>query len=225
MDPNHKLWNEQQPDLRRALAYSGNHDEAIELFLTQHPMLHAAEMSGMGMRSFEDEIWEGLDDKSARCLPSKLKHPIVWCFWHLTRCEDITMNLLVAGTPQSLLQDGWFKRVRVPARDTGNAMGATEIADFSARIDIPALRAYRLSVGRRTREIIQTLQPGEFKRKTDPARLQRVLTEGAVFPSEQWLIDYWGGLTGAGLLLMPPTRHNLVHLNEALKIKQKFIPK
>jgi hypothetical protein len=35
------------------------------------------------------------------------------------------------------------------------------------------------------------------------------------------VIGYWGGLTGAGLLLMPPTRHNLVHLNEMLKIKAK----
>jgi hypothetical protein len=131
------------------------------------------------------------------------------------------MNMLVAGTPQLLVDGGWFERMKAPARDTGNAMSAVEIADFNARIDIPALRAYRLAVGRRTRAIVKKLRPGDFKRKTDPARLARVQAEGAVLPSEQWLAGYWGGLTVAGLLLMPPTRHSLVHLNEALKIKQE----
>jgi hypothetical protein len=35
--------------------------------------------------------------------------------------------------------------------------------------------------------------------------------------------EYWGGLTLAGLLLMPPTRHNLIHLNECVKIKKKVL--
>jgi hypothetical protein len=35
------------------------------------------------------------------------------------------------------------------------------------------------------------------------------------------LLDYWGRRTIAGLLLMPATRHNIVHLNEAARIKQK----
>jgi hypothetical protein len=139
---------------------------------------------------------------------------------HLTRCEDVAMNMLVAGTPQLLLTDGWLERMRVTVCDTGNAMEADEIANFSAQIDIPALRAYRQTVGNRTREIVEGLQPGDFKRKTDPARLGQGIVEGAVLASQQWLIDYWGGLTVAGLLLMHPTRHNLVHLNEALKIKR-----
>jgi hypothetical protein len=36
------------------------------------------------------------------------------------------------------------------------------------------------------------------------------------------VLDYWGGFTVAGLLLMPPTRHNFIHLNEILRIRQKF---
>jgi hypothetical protein len=60
-----------------------------------------------------------------------------------------------------------------------------------------------------------------LKQKVDPARLQLVLSGGTVAADAQWLIDYWGGLTYAGLLLMPPTRHLLVHLNEAAKLKQK----
>jgi hypothetical protein len=36
------------------------------------------------------------------------------------------------------------------------------------------------------------------------------------------LSDYWSKKTIAGLLLMPPTRHNFVHLNEAARIRQKL---
>jgi hypothetical protein len=32
----------------------------------------------------------------------------------------------------------------------------------------------------------------------------------------------WSKRTVAGLLPMPPTRHNFLHLNEALRIKQKL---
>jgi hypothetical protein len=36
----------------------------------------------------------------------------------------------------------------------------------------------------------------------------------------QKAIDLWSRRTIAGLLLMPPTRHNFLHLNDALRIKQ-----
>ncbi len=84
-----------------------------------------------------------------------------------------------------------------------------------------ALREYRAAVGKRTREAVQALQPGDLRRKAQPERLQRLLDEGAVVPESRYLIDYWGGLTLAGLLLMPPTRHCFVHLNEALNIKKR----
>jgi len=185
METNRKLWNRQQQALRIALARPKEHDEALELFLTRHAMLHEAVMSKSRLVSFEDEIWMGLNDAAARCVPSEFKHSIVWCIWYATRCEDITMNLLVAGIPQLLMRDGLLELMKVAACDTGNAMDAGEMADFSACIDIPALRAYRLSVGRQTREIVQALHPDEFKRKTDSIRLQRVLAEGAVLASQQ----------------------------------------
>ena len=221
MDPHRKFWNEQQQTLRKALSRLADSPQAVALFMSQHAMIHAAGMSGSGLWSFEDEVWQGLTDEAARGIPPEFEHSIVWCFWHLTRCEDITMNLLVAGTPQLLLAEGWFERMGVPARDTGNAMRRDEIASFSNQIDIPALRGYRKAVGRRTRLIVQALEPGQFKHPVDPVRLERIREQGAVLTSEQWLIDYWGGLTVAGLLLMPPTRHNTVHLNEALRTKKK----
>ena len=223
MEAIHKVWNERQQELRLALSRPEMHFRALNLFLAQHAMTHSGEMLGGGQTSFEDEIWDGLADKTAREIPPKFEHSIVWCIWHITRCEDITMNLLVAGNPQVLYRNDWFARMQVPAGDTGNAMDYGDIANFSAQIDIPALRAYRLSVAYQTRMIAQTLQSDTFDRKIENVLLQQLLLEEAVLPSEQWLIDYWGGLTVGGLLLMPPTRHNLVHLNEAARIKQKCL--
>ena len=222
MDANRKIWNERQKILRQALTGPGEHQQAIDLFLTQHAMLHAAEMSRSGLWSFEDEVWDGLSAEALRCIPPRQEHSIAWLLWHITRIEDITMNLLVAGRPQLFWQDDWRPRLNISAVDTGNATSEADIAALSTTIDLNALKDYRLAVGRRTRQIVQNLKPGELKNKVDPVRLTRISAEGAVVPAAQGIIDYWGGLTTAGLLLMPPTRHSLVHLNEALRVRIKL---
>lgn len=223
MDPHRKHWNQQQKALRIALTKGVDHQAAIELFMDQHAMLHAPEMASSGLHSFEAEIWADLPTEHARLIPRGYEHSIAWIFWHLERIEDVTMNVLVAGRPQLLREEGWLERMGVIECDTGNAMDAQRVADLSARIDIDALRAYRLAVGRSTREIVRRLSPDDLKQKVDPHRLQRLLDEGAVEPAAMGLIEYWGGLTVDGLLLMPPTRHNFVHLNEALRLKQKCL--
>jgi hypothetical protein len=45
------------------------------------------------------------------------------------------------------------------------------------------------------------------------------MDEGAVVAAAKGVVEYWGRRNTAGLLLMPATRHNLVHLNEALWLK------
>jgi hypothetical protein len=220
MKSNRKLWNENQKALRQALLHSDDHKGAIELFLGQHAMLHAAAMSGLGLWSFADEIWHDLSEETARRIPPNCEHSIAWIIWHLARIEDVTMNLLVAGSAQLLHQDDWLARMGVAIQHTGNEMDEQGVADLSAAVDLEALRAYRLAVGRRTCEIVRQLRPEELKRKVDPARLQRVTDEGAVVEATQPIIDYWGRRRIAGLLLMPPTRHNFLHLNEARRVKR-----
>ncbi len=215
MDAHRSEWNQQQQALRQNLAHAQTHAQAIELFLSQHAMVHAAGMSDSGLWSFEDEVLDGVSAQQMRLIPRNCDHSIAWLVWHMTRCEDITMNLLVAGSPQVLLQEGWLERMKISLRDTGNAMPDAAVLEFSAAINLQALHDYRLSVGRRTREIARQLLPEQLKQKVDPARLVQVTREEAVVEAASWLLDYWGGLTLAGLLLMPPTRHNFVHWNEA----------
>ena len=70
MDPNHKSWNNQQQALRQAFNHPEDHDKAVNLFLNHHAMVHSAAMSGSGLWSFEDEIWQGLNENQVRQIPS-----------------------------------------------------------------------------------------------------------------------------------------------------------
>ena len=101
-------------------------------------------------------------------------------------------------------------------------MDDLSVAELSANIDIKALRDYRIAVARRTRQVVKRLQAKDFKQKVDPCRIEKVLEEGAVAPEAMEITDYWSKKTIAGLLLMPPTRHCILHLNEAIRIKQKI---
>jgi hypothetical protein len=218
MNPNRKRWNEQHQSLQKALQ-AANYEAARGLFYVLHAQVHSAKMSGLGEWSFEDEILDDLDESGFRRIPSGAEHSIAWNIWHLARIEDVTMNLLVAGTAQLYFAQGWFEQMKIPFRHAGNAMSAAEMERLGAEIDIEALRSYRVAVGRRTREIVSALDETEYRLRVDASRLERVREQGAVPESAGEVIEYWGKRTIAGLLLMPATRHNILHLNECLRLK------
>jgi hypothetical protein len=51
-----------------------------------------------------------------------------------------------------------MKRLQIKITDTGNATERSEVAELSAEVDLSALKAYRLAVGLRTREVVKKLQ-------------------------------------------------------------------
>ena len=216
-----KLCLKRQTALRQLLSDTAKFEEAIEQFLSQHASLHTARMAGSEPWSFEDQVLDDIDEQRFRRVPENCEHSIAWIMWHLARCEDVTMTLLVAGSPQVLSQDDWLVRTRSPIRHTGNEMDVPEIVDFSAALDLEALRGYRMAVGRRTREIVQQLAPQDLKRKVDPARVQQIWDQGAVIEAAGYIVEYWSKRDVKGLLLMPASRHIIVHLNEALKLKKR----
>lgn len=221
MESHRRLWNKRQSEFRRVLLRFDQHQKAIELFLSQHATLHSAKMAQSEAWSFEDDVLEDMTVAQIRRIPRNCDHSVAWLLWHMTRIEDVAMNLLVAGEPQILHRENWLERMKINIRDTGNAMSEVGVANLSAIIDISALRAYRLAVGRATRETVRQLPAEKLKRNVDPSRLQQVMDERAVVEAASGLIDYWGKRNLAGLLLMPATRHNFVHLNEALRVKQR----
>ncbi len=221
LEANRKICQRQQKTLRHMLLSADQFQDAYKLFFTQHAMLHSREISESESFSLEDEVFEDLSEHIARRIPRSSENSIVWNIWHIARIEDVAMNMLIAGTSQVFTREMGVEKLRIQARDTGNMMSPRDIQQLSQQIDIPELRAYRVAVGRRTREIVSQLPPQRLKEKVDPARLKHVLEQGAVSHAASDLIDYWGRRNIAGLLLMPATRHNLVHLNESLRLKEK----
>jgi hypothetical protein len=220
MDSHRRIWNQGQQKLRRALA-GADPQQAIELFLNQHAMVHSSSVAKSKLWSFEDEVLRDMTEEQIRCIPPNSEHSVGWILFHLARIEDITMNMLVADTPQLFVREAWGRKLNVAVFHSANEMNERSVAALSAQIDINALRTYRQMVGRKTREIVKRLKPEDLRQRVQNSRLQKIMDEGALLPEAIEILNYWSKRTIAGLLLMPPTRHNFLHLNEALRIKQK----
>ncbi|GIP58333.1 hypothetical protein J15TS10_21470 [Paenibacillus woosongensis] len=101
-------------------------------------------------------------------------------------------------------------------------MSDDDIAELSSVININSLLEYRIAVGKQTRKIISSLQPGEFRNKVEDCRVKRLFDENAILQEASDIADYWSKKTVAGLVLMPATRHNFLHLNKCARIKDKL---
>lgn len=222
-------WNPKQALLKEYLSRRDKFDEAIKLCLEMHSLVHTSEMSSSTVRTYEDDLWDGLNEQVFRWIQENGKPTIAWNSWHMTRIEDITSNILIADDSQ-VLSNEWSRKLNSEILDTGNATTVKEIEDFSNRVNMRELRSYRIAVGRRTQIIIEQLKSDDLKRKMTSRQLKRIVSEGGVLDVEgsRWLIDFWGRKTVSGILLMPITRHQIVHLNDSLKMKEKYakgIPK
>lgn len=218
-----KLWNPKQSLLKEIVLKPDRFDEAMELCLEMHSMVHTSEMSGIKERTFEDELWDGLDEFAFRTMPTIKDATIAWNLWHITRIEDITANILIADDIQVINSDNWLDKMNVTVCDTGNAMSDEEINDLSSAINMNELRNYRIAVGRKTRDIVKNLKFKDMKRRMEAKSLERIFDEGGVLHAKEseWLVDFWGRKNVAGILLMPITRHQIVHINDSLKLKEK----
>ncbi len=220
-----KLWNENHKKLTNIILKPLEHKATIDLFLNQHSLLHSSKMSNSEIVTLEDELVKDIKEESFRKYPvvaPDTKNSIVWHIWHITRNEDMTMNVLVNNDIQVFYSGDWDKQLRVEYPHSGNGMTEDEIANISTNIDIPALFAYRIEVGRKTREVVSSLHPGEFKQKVEAERIKILEEQSAVKKEASWLLEYWGNKSIAGLILMPATRHIYLHLNKSIRIKQRI---
>ncbi|AZS14935.1 DinB family protein [Paenibacillus lutimineralis] len=220
-----KCWNENHKQLTNLIFTMDKHAQAVELFLNQHALLHSSQMSHSSVTTLEDYLLDQMAEHAFRTYPVKVpgtKNSIAWHLWHITRIEDMTMNVLLNDEEQIFEMGNWKERLQVNYFHTGNGMMEEEVADLSSNINLSALLAYRLEVGRRTREIVASMLPGQFNQKVDPIRIKKLNDNGAVKQGESWLLEYWGNKRLGGLILMPATRHLFLHLNKAVRIKEKL---
>ncbi|WP_078551976.1 DinB family protein [Bacillus alkalicellulosilyticus] len=220
-----KTWSENHKRFREILTKPEEHKEAIQLCLTLHSFLHSTSVSNSTEGTLADEIVSNLDEKTWRQYPVTMpntRNSIAWHLWHITRIEDMTMNLLVADDQQVLHSSNWLEKMKISYTHSGNDMSEEEIAVLSSKIDFHSLLEYREEVGKGTQEIISSLRPEQWKMKVEKHKIKRLFEEKAVMERSTWLAEYWSKKDIAGLLLMPATRHIFLHLNKCERIKEKL---
>ncbi|HBF4440547.1 TPA: DinB family protein [Clostridioides difficile] len=197
-------------------------EQAKELFLKIHAKLHLSKISNTEKNEV-DKLINDLNRDEYAIMPTNKDETIAWVLWHITRIEDLTVNMLVAQKEQ-IFNEQWKDRLSVFITDTGNALSDDEIMNLSKSINIDELLCYRNEVAKNTIEVVKDLKAEDMKRKVSPIDLERILVTGGVIKHEDsiWLLDFWGNKDIAGILLMPPTRHVILHLNDCCKWKEYF---
>jgi hypothetical protein len=212
--------SEVHKELNKIIRKQDSLEASKKLFLDLHKKLHLSNISE-GEENEVDRLFSDLEAWEYAVMPTSKDETMAWVIWHIARIEDLTMGILVSGEDQ-LFNDEWKMRMNAPIIDTGNALDDDGIMKLSKRLQVDELINYRSAVGKRTRQIVASLQSGDMVRKVTSDAIEKIRLVGGVTMEEdsKWLLDFWGGKDVAGLLLMPPTRHVMLHLNDCCKWKE-----
>ncbi|MCL2839494.1 MAG: phage head-tail adapter protein [Defluviitaleaceae bacterium] len=171
-----------------------------------------------------DYIFDVCSDEDFCKIPLKTDKTIAYYLYHLNRIEDVTSNILIAGKAQLFFSKNFNKLLNAPIITTGNEIARDELIEFSKALNIKKLRAYVFAVMTNTNEIIQDMGFKDSKTKISTERKAEIIRSKVVSTDESafWLIDYWCNKTYAGLMLMPFSRHLMLHLDGCLRIINKI---
>lgn len=180
------------------------------------------------IRSEIEEIYKyifNICNKEDFCkMPLSKDKTIAYYLYHLARIEDITSNTLICGKEQIFFKNEYDKSINSPIITTGNEIRREDLVEFSAELDIKQLENYTLDVIKNTNNIINKMTYAESKNKVLEERKKELLKLNTVSTDDEafWLVDYWCRKTYAGLLLMPFSRHQMLHLGGCLRIIKKI---
>ena len=185
--------------------------DAVDFWLLRYEALH-----GFLVDDLTDQLTP--DQLRGRSVPGV--NTIAWLLWHAMRVEDVCVNRFLTDRPQ-VLDSGWLERMAVARRDVGTGMTDAQVDDFSARIDLDALRGYCRAVTRATRDAVPTLRGLDLEALVPAERVEHVCTaEGAVDPGASWLTEFWaGGRSRGWVLLQTSLLHVYGHYFEGLTVK------
>ena len=185
-----------------------------ELILTQHARLHAAEV-GRPDLSIQDYVLSDVTEAQMRLRPLPGSNSLAWLFWHMTRAEDLGVNVILTQSTQIFDVGDWGARLGVSLRDIATGMTDLEVGDFSQRIDIGALLAYRAAVGRHTQAILRDLRPEVLDEVIDADLIQQARAAGAFGPNGEVVPQRWTGKRKAFTLTHTVLGHAFLHLGQA----------
>src|SRR5262249_61506282 len=157
--------------------------------LLQHALLHTADVTN-GAPSIADRTFAGVTDSQMRLRPGKGLNSLAWLLWHMARTEDVNVNVVVRDGRQ-VWDEGWARRLNVTRADIGTGMIEDEVEELSEALDLSAARAYRSAVGRRTREVVASLDERVLEEIVSAADVARASAAGAIGPRAEGLGPLW----------------------------------
>ena len=216
-------WNIDQKKMNELIKKENTFEAGKKLFMALHASVHFSVQSGL---TILDKLWDGLEKSALGIMPTEKDVTIAWNIWHITRIEDLTANILISAGEQ-VLNGQWLKKIGTSVTDTGNAMTDEQIISFSREIDPCGLRDYRIAVGERTKSILSRLDFMDMKRTVDKKAVAKIRRIGGVIehPDSIWLLDFWSKKNISGIIKMPLTRHQIVHINDSLRLKDAISKK
>lgn len=176
------------------------------------------------LMSIYDYIFATCSNEDFVKMPLAKDKTIAYYIYHITRIEDITSNTLIAGKEQIFFRNNYDKLLKSPIITTGNEIPRDKLVQFSEMLDINQLKNYTTDVLNNTNNIIKNMSYEDSKTKVAQERKTELLKLNTVSEDENafWLVDYWCNKTFAGLLLMPFSRHQMLHLDGCLRITKKI---
>lgn len=147
---------------------------------------------------------------------------VAYSIWHIFRIEDIVANSVINDSEQIFFAHDYCNRINAPITTTGNELVKQQIVDFSRALRIDELYNYALQVKESTEEFLNKLSFTDLRAKPTGNREKIVNTSVSSDENAEWLIDYWFNKDIKGLILMPFSRHWIMHVEAALRIKNKL---
>jgi hypothetical protein len=208
-------------ELKELFKKEDTFEKGKKKFLEFHANCYLSEMSKRKQKTFEDLLWENLSEPILRTVVTEKGRTILYGLWHSARIEDMTMNVLVNKKEQVYFSKDFRNGINAGIDHTGNSLSKDEIAEMSYRVNIEELSKYRIEVGRSSQKIIRSLNFQDLKRKVKNDDIEKLRSTGSVddVPSANWLLEFWGNKNVHGILFMPASRHQIVHLRENFKAK------
>ena len=96
-------------------------------------------------------------------------NPVGFLLWHVGRTQDRFYNQVITSGPQIWEKNGWYSKLKLPLRDTGNSYTPEQVESFLVP-ELKQLFAYMDEVQQSSLQIIRTLDPKRLQEVPVPER-------------------------------------------------------
>lgn len=150
---------------------------------------------------------------------------VAYSLYHIFRIEDIVLHSVMQDSEQIFFAEDFQRRMNAPIITTGNELSGRQIADFSRALDIEQLYSYIFAVKEKSERFFDGLSFADMRHRVPQERRTRLEKSGSVSADENafWLCEYWCGKDFRGLLAMPFSRHWIMHVEAALRIRDRLM--